>query len=82
MIRTRIDGPAFNVFGLLRGEAEVQTGWIARWTTGQAFRQVVLILVGAGAFGAAMGCWRAPEQAVWSAVKLPFILLATAAATP
>ncbi len=64
---------------LLRGEAEVIAGWITRWTAGHTLRLVALIAAGAGAFGAAMGSWRAPEQAAFAAVKLPLILLATAA---
>lgn len=69
----------FDLGALLRGDAEVIAGWITRWTARLMVRQMVVIAVGAGAFGAAMGSWRAPEQAVWSAVKLPFVLLATAA---
>ena len=72
----------FDLGALLRGDEEVITGWITRWTTRLLWRQMVVIAVGAGAFGAAMGSWRAPEQAVWSAVKLPFVLLATAALRP
>ncbi len=64
---------------LLRGEAEVIAGWITRWTAGHTLRLVALIAAGGGAFGAAMGSWRAPEQAAFATVKLPLILLATAA---
>ncbi len=69
----------FQLGPLLRGEAEVIAGWITRWTAGHTWRHVALIVAGAGAFGAAMGVWRAPAQAGFSAVKLPLILLATAA---
>jgi len=78
MIRLPTRAPAFNLNALLRGEVELLAGWIARWTMGQTARQTFTIVVGAGAFGAAMGSWRAPEQAFCSAVKLPFILLVTA----
>lgn len=78
MIRPPIHAPSFSLNALLRGEVELLAGWIARWTMGQTMRQALIIAAGAGAFGAAMGSWRAPEQALWSAVKLPFILLATA----
>ena len=54
-------------------------GWVTQWVPGRIIQQVLVILVGAGAFGAAMGSWRAPEQAAWTAIKLPLILLATAA---
>ncbi|MEI6861515.1 MAG: hypothetical protein WCL04_04605, partial [Verrucomicrobiota bacterium] len=54
-------------------------GWIERGSGASAWQQVAVIVGGAGAFGAAMGWWRAPEQAAYAAVKLPLILLATAA---
>ncbi len=79
MISTQTDPVTFSLGPLLRGEAEVIAGWITRWTAGHTLRQVALIATGAGAFGAAMGSWRAPEQAAFAAVKLPLILLATAA---
>ena len=40
-------------------------------------RDVVVIAVGAGAYGAAMGWWRAPEQALFVAIKFPLIILLT-----
>ena len=69
----------FSLGPLLRGEAGVIADWIAHWTAAHTLRQVALIAAGAGAFGAAMGSWRAPEQAAFAAMKLPLILLATAA---
>lgn len=70
--------PAFGLGALLRGEADVLEAWMS---AGGATRgpQALVIFVGVGAFGAAMGGWRAPEQALWSAVKLPIVLLSTAA---
>jgi hypothetical protein len=69
----------FQLGALLRGEAETMAGWIEGWTHGRTGQQVLLIAIGGGAFGAAMGCWRAPEQAAFAAVKLPLVLLGTAA---
>ena len=37
-----------------------------------------VIVLGAGCYGAAMGWWRAPQQALFTAVKFPLILLLTA----
>lgn len=71
--------PQFLIVALLRGDAAVIAEWIARWTVGRTLRLVPLIVVGAGAFGAAMGSWRAGEQAAWSAIKLPVVMIATAA---
>lgn len=38
-------------------------------------------LAGAGAYGAAFGAWRAPEQALFAAIKLPALLLAVVIST-
>jgi hypothetical protein len=69
---------AFDVGSLLRGEPERMVGWLATGTARRSLQHAVVVLVGAGAFGAAMGSWRAPEQAAWSALKLPLLFLATA----
>ena len=39
---------------------------------------VAVIVIGTGFFGAALGSWRAPLQSLFTAVKLPLILLLTA----
>jgi hypothetical protein len=39
-----------------------------------------VIVLGAGAFGATVGVWRAPAQAAFTALKLPLIILLTTAA--
>jgi len=62
---------------LLRGETET----IAAWSAGRLARQwafhLAVIVVGAGAYGAAMGWWRSPEQALYVAIKFPLIILLT-----
>jgi len=63
---------------LLRGEVGVLTGWTAEWRTHRVGRDVVLIVLGAGLFGAAAGCWRDPLQALYAGIKLPLIVLLTA----
>ena len=68
-----------SVSTLLRGEAAALAAWTADWRGFNLTRDIVLIVVGAGAFGAAMGCWRDPWQAVFAAIKLPLIMLLTAA---
>ncbi len=57
-----IDPPS--VPSLLRGDVAVITCWVERWTLGRSGRQVMLIMAGAGIFGAAMGSWRDPLQTV------------------
>lgn len=42
---------------------------------------VVAIVLGAGAYGAAFGLWRAPTQALFGAAKLPLVLLGVALLT-
>jgi hypothetical protein len=63
---------------LLRGEVAALMAWTADWRASQVTRDIALIAVGAGAFGAALGCWRDPWQAVFSGIKLPVIMLLTA----
>lgn len=65
---------------LLRGEVVALTAWTANWRATHFSRDVTLIVVGAGLFGAALGCWRDPWQALYAGVKLPLILLLTATA--
>jgi len=64
---------------LLRGEAAALTAWTTAWRTPHVARDVALIVIGAGLFGAALGCWRDPWQALFAGMKLPLILLLTAA---
>lgn len=42
---------------------------------------VLVIVVGTGFYGAAMGYWRAPEQALFTAIKFPLIILLTTLGT-
>ncbi|MEI6235103.1 MAG: hypothetical protein WCT04_18760 [Planctomycetota bacterium] len=62
---------------LLRGEAEPIARWMQRWETRRVVFYIGVIALGAGAYGAAMGCWRAPLQATYVAVKFPLIILLT-----
>jgi hypothetical protein len=62
---------------LLRGEPEALRAWTERWRAGRLALCAVVILVGAGLYGAAMGWWRAPLQAAFVALKFPLIILLT-----
>jgi hypothetical protein len=62
---------------LLRGQPESIDVWAQRWETKRVLLYVAVIIVGTGVYGSAIGCWRAPTQAVYTAVKLPLILLLT-----
>src|SRR5260370_36685474 len=63
---------------MLRGEPAPMDACLQRCSFGRVLFYVAVVFVGGGLFGAAVGCWRAPLQAVYTAVKLPLILLLTA----
>jgi hypothetical protein len=63
---------------LLRGELAALRAWCERWEARRLGLCCGVILAGAGLYGAAMGCWRAPLQALFVAGKFPLILLFTA----
>ncbi len=62
---------------LLRGE----TATVAPWTEAASPARVALWLavtvIGSAAFGAAMGWWREPHQALYTAAKFPLVILLT-----
>jgi hypothetical protein len=62
---------------LLRGEPEPINHWITRWSGLRAALYVAVIVVGTGLYGAAMGCWRSSLQGLYTAAKLPMIILLT-----
>jgi len=63
---------------LLRGERDAIEAWLASSLTARLALHVVVIVVGAGCYGAAMGWWRDPQQALFTTIKFPLILLLTA----
>lgn len=63
---------------LLRGEPAPIQSWIAHWSTARVLLYVAAIVAGTAAFGAAVGAWRAPLQALYTAIKFPLIVLLTA----
>jgi hypothetical protein len=64
---------------LLRGEVQSLEAWSARWELHRILSHIAIIVVGAGLYGAAMGWWRDPMQALYTAIKFPLIILLTAA---
>ena len=62
---------------LLRGEPEPINEWIQRWNTRRVLLYVGVIVLGAALFGAAVGFWRSPLQALYAAIKFPLIILLT-----
>lgn len=62
---------------LLRGEVDLIQAWMDESATRRGLLCVGVIVAGAGIYGASMGCWRAPQQALYVAVKFPMALLLT-----
>jgi hypothetical protein len=62
---------------LLRGEPEKIQSSMAHTTGAQAAFYVLIIILGAGLYGGAVGSWRSPIQGAFTAVKFPLILLLT-----
>lgn len=63
---------------LLRGAPVDLHRWLAHAGPAHLGFCVAVIVVGAGLFGASVGCWRSETQALYTALKLPLILLLTA----
>ena len=67
-----------NLATILRGEPQAlatgarESGW--RHT----LLCVAIIVAGAGCYGAALGWWRSPQQALYTAIKCPLVMLLTA----
>jgi len=62
---------------ILRGEPEPINRWIRQWDTGRILLYLAVITLGSGLYGAAVGSWRDPLQAVYTAFKFPLIILLT-----
>jgi len=62
---------------LLRGETAPAACWLREWSSPRFALHLGVILAGSAAFGAAMGAWRAPLQAFYTAVKFPEVILLT-----
>jgi hypothetical protein len=62
---------------LLRGEPDAINGWIRTWHVGRVTLYLLVIASGAACYGAAMGMWRDPVQAGYTAIKFPLVLVLT-----
>ena len=69
-----ISGP-FEISRLLRGETEFIATCSRQWVTRRFILQIAVIVLGAGLYGATMGWWRGPQQALFVAIKFPLIIL-------
>jgi hypothetical protein len=66
---------------LLRGESEEMARWIDRREARQFWCCLAVVFAGAGLFGAALGEWRSPLQALYGGIKFPLVILLTTAGT-
>ena len=62
---------------ILRGEPEQISRWTGQSNTTRVALCLTVIVMGTGLYGAAMGYWRAPQQALYVAIKFPGIILLT-----
>jgi hypothetical protein len=67
----------FSVGFFLRADGQSLREWVMRQPVGVACFCVAAIVTGAGSYGAAMGCWREPLQALYTGIKLPLVILLT-----
>jgi len=67
------------ITALLRGETETISAWSGSLKARRLLLHVGVIILGAGLYGAAMGWWRDPQQALYVAIKFPLIILLTTA---
>jgi hypothetical protein len=63
--------------GLCRGDAAVLMEWIAETGWRGVLTCCLVIVLGTGLYGFTVGLWRAPEQALSTAVKVPLLILLT-----
>ena len=64
---------------MLRGESETILGWARSVTARRVAGQAAVVVLGTFFYGASIGWWRSGEQAVYTGIKLPLILLSVAA---
>ena len=61
----------------LRADSVVLHGWMTRQGRSMVWTSLAFILVGSGLYGAVIGSWWTPLQAVYAAIKLPLLILLT-----
>src|SRR5437763_3715165 len=69
--------PAWRLGVLLRGETDCLRNWTEHCSAARLGQAVLIITIGAGLYGAAMGYWRDPRQALFVGVKFPLIIILT-----
>src|SRR5215470_1978003 len=62
---------------LLRGDADRVAESVSRASFESIAQFSLIILVGAGLYGATLGLWRGPLQAFYTAIKFPLVIFLT-----
>lgn len=62
---------------LLQSRPAAIRDWVERWQPARVLFCLGAVAIGAGLYGAAMGSWRNSLQAVFTAIKLPLVILLT-----
>ncbi len=62
---------------LCRGDASQMVPWMEERNSRWLLTCTITIAVGCAFFGGAVGWWRAPEQAAWTAIKFPLLIFGT-----
>ena len=62
---------------LLRAEPTTLRDWLERQRLSSALFCVLIIVLGAGFYGAVMGSWRGELQPLYTGIKLPLLILLT-----
>jgi hypothetical protein len=76
---TTILGPVRSADAFIRAGPESFHYWITHRQRDLMVGCVAAIILGAGSYGAVMGSWRCGLQAVYTAIKLPLVILLTMA---
>jgi hypothetical protein len=77
MEATPITATLGQVSVILRGEPQPINECVQQWNARRAALHVAVLIAGTSLYGAAMGCWRDPQQALYTSVKFPLIILLT-----
>lgn len=64
---------------LLCGDAATQRRWLATSDVQSFCANIFVIIFGAGIYGFTVGIWRAPLQSIYTAAKLPLLIILTCA---
>jgi hypothetical protein len=62
---------------LLRAEPARIRAWVECWQPGRFQLCLATVVVGAGTYGAVMGCWRGALQGLFTGIKFPLVILLT-----